>query len=277
MNPVKIRKINEEKQLAFGWANISTRANGEVIQDWQDDIIDISDLEEAAYNFVLHHRSGGEMHKKSDVAVLVESVVYTADKIEAMGFDPAVTPQGWWIGFKITDADVWEKVKSGEYNMFSIEGEAVRQTVGKPNNGIAKGFKQVYSGVCKGKTVIIGGNKTPLVITDSKPTASQGFIYSDKTRIITKGNKQVGIAQTRTDRYKRLRTKLKNEINNDLETKKPEAVRRNLKKRITELERLIEKSKPQKGSTPEERQFYNDLIAERGILEGFVRQLTIKN
>ena len=34
--------------------------------------------------------------------------------------------RGWWIGFKVTDDDVWAKVKDGTYPMFSIEGEAVR-------------------------------------------------------------------------------------------------------------------------------------------------------
>ena len=32
-------------------------------------------------------------------------------------------------GFKVTDDEVWEKVKDGTYPMFSIEGEAVREEV----------------------------------------------------------------------------------------------------------------------------------------------------
>ena len=35
----------------------------------------------------------------------------------------------WWIGFQVTDADVWEKVKDGTYSMFSIEGKAERVEV----------------------------------------------------------------------------------------------------------------------------------------------------
>lgn len=38
-------------------------------------------------------------------------------------------PVGWWIGFRVTDDDVWEKVKSGEYSMFSIGGTAIREEV----------------------------------------------------------------------------------------------------------------------------------------------------
>lgn len=46
-----------------------------------------------------------------------------------MGIPEGVVPEGWWIGFKVTDDEVWEKVKDGTYPMFSIEGEAVREEV----------------------------------------------------------------------------------------------------------------------------------------------------
>ena len=42
---------------------------------------------------------------------------------------PERCPGSWWIGFKVTDDEVWEKVKDGTYPMFSIEGEAVREEV----------------------------------------------------------------------------------------------------------------------------------------------------
>ena len=34
----KIAKSDDEQMLAFGWANISIRSDGEVIEDWQEDI-----------------------------------------------------------------------------------------------------------------------------------------------------------------------------------------------------------------------------------------------
>ncbi len=46
-----------------------------------------------------------------------------------MGIPEGTLPVGWWIGFQVTDADVWEKVKDGTYSMFSIEGEAERVEV----------------------------------------------------------------------------------------------------------------------------------------------------
>lgn len=125
----KIRKSEGDKMLAFGWANIAVTENGQQIEDYHEDLIDTAELEQAAYSFVELYREGGEMHERGGVAVLVESMVFTKEKQSALGIKKGTLPEGWWIGFKVTDADVWEKVKSGEYSMFSIEGKATREEV----------------------------------------------------------------------------------------------------------------------------------------------------
>lgn len=125
----KITKSDDDKMLAFGWANVSIRSNGEVIEDWQKDIVEPEELEKAAYSFVELYREGGEMHERGGTAVLVESVVFTEEKMKAIGIPTGTLPIGWWIGFKVLDEDVWEKVKDGTYSMFSIEGEAERVEV----------------------------------------------------------------------------------------------------------------------------------------------------
>ena len=122
----KIMKSDDEKMLAFGWASVSMRVDGELIEDWQEDIVEPEELENAAYNFVELYREGGEMHERVGRAVLIESVVFTEEKMKAIGIPKGTLPVGWWIGFKVTDEDVWEKVKDGTYTMFSIEGEAER-------------------------------------------------------------------------------------------------------------------------------------------------------
>ena len=129
----KIQKSEDEKRLAFGWANISIDESGEQLVDWQQDMIDPEELENAAYQYVLLYREGGEMHERGGAAVLVESVVFTEEKMQAMGIPAGTLPIGWWIGFKVTDEDVWEKVKDGTYPMFSIEGEAERVEVEDEN------------------------------------------------------------------------------------------------------------------------------------------------
>lgn len=113
--------------LAFGWASVAATTTGEAIEDLQHDVIDIDDLECAAYDFVEIYREGGEMHERGGCAVLIESIVFTREKRAALGIPEHALPDGWWIGFRVTDAAVWEKIKAGQYLMFSIEGEAVRE------------------------------------------------------------------------------------------------------------------------------------------------------
>lgn len=125
----KIMKSDDDKMLAFGWASVSMRVDGELIEDWQKDIVEPEELESAAYDYVLLYREGGEMHERGGAAILIESVVFTEEKMQAMGIPDGTLPIGWWIGFKVTDPDVWEKVKDGTYPMFSIEGEAERVEV----------------------------------------------------------------------------------------------------------------------------------------------------
>lgn len=124
-----ILKADDDLHRVFGWANVAIRSDGEQITDFQEDIVDPEDLENAAYNFVLFYRTGGELHENPDVATLIESCVFTKEKQAAMGLPDGSLPEGWWIGFQVNDPDVWEKVKSGEYSMFSIEGTAIREEV----------------------------------------------------------------------------------------------------------------------------------------------------
>ena len=69
----KIAKSDDDKMLAFGWANVSITADGELIEDYQEDIIEPEELESAAYKFAELYREGGEMHERGGVATLVES------------------------------------------------------------------------------------------------------------------------------------------------------------------------------------------------------------
>lgn len=46
----EIRKANDEKRLAFGWASIAIEEDGEQLTDLAGDKIDPEELEAAAYN-----------------------------------------------------------------------------------------------------------------------------------------------------------------------------------------------------------------------------------
>lgn len=126
---LKIHKSEDDKMQAFGWASIAVAPSGEQIKDYHEELIDPEELEQAAYAFVEFYREGGEMHERGGCAVLIESMVFTKEKFKALGIPEGTLPEGWFIGFKVTDPDVWDKVKSGEYSMFSIEGKATKEEI----------------------------------------------------------------------------------------------------------------------------------------------------
>jgi hypothetical protein len=126
----EISKMDAPRQMFFGWAQIATRADGSTVIDKQGDFIDDpTQLEDAAYDFTLHSRDGGEMHIRKGVSRLVESFVSTEEKQRAMGIPPGVLPVGWWTGFKVDDPQVWAKVEKGEYGMLSVHGRGIRKAV----------------------------------------------------------------------------------------------------------------------------------------------------
>lgn len=125
-----IAKIDTQQQMVFGWANVALRKDGSQVEDSQGDIIDLDDLEQAAYHFVLKARAAGVMHKGSAVGTLVESLVCTPAKLQALGLAPDALPSGWWVGFYIPDTQVFSKIKNGTYAMFSIQGVGLREEVG---------------------------------------------------------------------------------------------------------------------------------------------------
>lgn len=116
-----------EQQLVFGWANVTLQEDGTLPFDWQGDMIDTDVLESAAYNYVLNSGIMNQEHQwGTDSGWLVESMMFTAEKMAALGIPAGSVPEGWFVGFYVPDPDVYKKVKNGDYNMFSIEGSARR-------------------------------------------------------------------------------------------------------------------------------------------------------
>lgn len=129
-----ISKVDESRRLAFGWAYIAEN-DGNVVIDKQGDFVDDPrELEEAAYRFVDKARAAGEMHMRDgeapvQVGHMVESFVTTPDKIVKMGLDPDGVPVGWWVGFRVEDERVWDRVMDGTYGAFSVHGTGRRTRV----------------------------------------------------------------------------------------------------------------------------------------------------
>jgi hypothetical protein len=126
----EISKVVDEKQQVFGWCSVS-KIDGEDVIDRQGDFVPVDEMENSAYDYVLHSRKGGDMHArdgehpihKSD---MIESFVVTPEKLAKMGLPEDALPHGWWVGFKVNDRDLWEEVKTGKKTHFSVHGKGTR-------------------------------------------------------------------------------------------------------------------------------------------------------
>lgn len=130
----KIIKFDDERRYVFGIFSVA-KIGDELVVDGEDDQIDPDHLETAAYNHVLDARVAGENHVRKGVGSLIESMVFTPEKVAALakaltdaGIDatveiPAVV---WWGGYHVHDDKVWKAVKSGKYVSFSVGGSAER-------------------------------------------------------------------------------------------------------------------------------------------------------
>lgn len=127
-----IAKLAPEKQMAFGWANVS-KINGQLVLDRQDDIVLPEDIEDAVYAYNMRSRVGGDMHRRTPdgqpvkIGELVESMMFTPEKKAALGL-PDDFPEGWWVGFHYPDPQVWADVKVNKRG-FSIHGRGLRKSV----------------------------------------------------------------------------------------------------------------------------------------------------
>lgn len=120
--PLDVRKADPDRRQVFGWASVIEK-NGEPIIDKQGDIIPVSALEPAAYDFVLFSRDQGDMHEETGKGRLIESMMFTTEKQKALGIDLGMV--GWWTGFQVDSPALWSAYKRGERPEFSIGGQAV--------------------------------------------------------------------------------------------------------------------------------------------------------
>lgn len=126
--PVQVAKTDDYKNLVFGWASVNVTADGSQVIDHQGHAIDVEDLESAAYDFVVKDYGSGDMHSGEGFGELVESMVFTKEKMDLLGIENI--QEGWWVGFRVPP-EQHKRVRSGERKMFSIEGTAKLQPFGE--------------------------------------------------------------------------------------------------------------------------------------------------
>lgn len=125
----EVSKAKDEEGLVSGWANVSVNADGSLPLDWDGDVIPPEVLEKAAIKFMLDYRGSGVMHEGESQGVVVESMVFTKDKQQALGIPEKCVPEGWFITVKVLNPEVYKAVKEGKYKMFSIQGKAKRMQI----------------------------------------------------------------------------------------------------------------------------------------------------
>jgi hypothetical protein len=121
-----IKSVPADNQV-FGWASVSF-ANDTQVADMEGDMIDLVDLEKAAYNSLVNLATGdaaNDTHDSPPFGRMIESMVFSPQKIEALGL-PSDFQQGWWVGLELPP-DRYQSVISGDRLMFSIEGRAIKE------------------------------------------------------------------------------------------------------------------------------------------------------
>lgn len=126
----QVRKIDDELGIVFGWASVSERSDGSLVFDGEDEAIFPDELEKAAYEFNLEARQATDSHDRATLGAgaLVESMFFSKEKQEVLGIEGL--PVGWWVGFRIEDEGMRQKIRdTGERAMFSIGGRSTRVMV----------------------------------------------------------------------------------------------------------------------------------------------------
>jgi len=126
----ELKKVDPVHKIAYGFAYVCKRG-GETVVDHSGDIWPIEEVEKTAHEFI-SCRVGGESHESTGGAELVASIVFDKTVQDALGIDikkDGESVEGWFVGFRITDPELLEKVEKGELSMFSIGGTGTREEI----------------------------------------------------------------------------------------------------------------------------------------------------
>jgi len=116
---MELKKFDDELQIVYG----EVYAPGVI--DAHGDYMTADDIRKMAHSFLENMRvtniDTNHDHNLVD-AVVVESYI-------AQEGDPTFIPGSWVAGVHVKDEELWQKLKSGEYNGFSFDGTGYRKEV----------------------------------------------------------------------------------------------------------------------------------------------------
>lgn len=116
---VKIKKVNNDQQIAYG----EVYRPNEV--DSHGDFMSAETIEKMAHGFMTKALviSIDTQHDN------VPNGSYPVESFIARENDPDYAPGSWVLGIKVTHEDLWNKIKKGEFNGFSVEAMAKKMPV----------------------------------------------------------------------------------------------------------------------------------------------------
>lgn len=119
----EIFKTDDELRLVFGFASVIEK-DGAIVTDTQNDIIETTELLRSTTAYMGKSREGKMMHAGEKIGEVVHSLPLTADIAKSLGVHTA--QYGWIVGMRVDSDRVWDMVKKGELQSFSIGGRATR-------------------------------------------------------------------------------------------------------------------------------------------------------
>lgn len=119
---IPILKVDEEQRVVTG---VVYEPN---VPDSQGDFMEADVIEKTAYAFMENHQNIDIKHnfKTNNQIKVIES--YIAKNEETIG-NKKVQPGTWVMSVKVNDDTVWEGVKKGDFNGFSMGGTGVKEEV----------------------------------------------------------------------------------------------------------------------------------------------------
>jgi hypothetical protein len=123
------------RHYVTGWAYVSQDEDGAPVVDHSGEHIPINELDTMASDLLpqlAQADSSGVMHQASGPVRIVQSLVLTPERREALGLGKGFA--GWVVVLEVTDEAVWGRVLAGQYPSLSIEGMAIREDVTNASN-----------------------------------------------------------------------------------------------------------------------------------------------
>lgn len=120
---VELFKTDDELRLVFGFASVIEK-DGVTVTDTQNDVIETSELLRSTTAYMEKSREGKMMHAGGKIGEVVHSFPLTSDIAKSLGIH--TSQFGWIVGMRVDSDKVWDMVKKGELQSFSIGGRATR-------------------------------------------------------------------------------------------------------------------------------------------------------